>query len=331
MTANRSNGPDVPGRRTPGTGAGTEPGGGPSAVVAPVPRRETAPGPVVAGETTDATGAMAVRVRSGSGGAAPEAEDRWPDEEIGALMHAAEAAPRTSRTRGWWIESADQSLLLRTGMTPDRAGRPGLLRRTRISAGAALFGMRLAVARRGYRAHTTLLPDPTRPGVLAALRRGRREPATPFQRELYAVLGTNDVRSVEVPDAAVLYALRRAAGIEGTWSRTTADPAEVGRGLPDGAVTRADEPVLYVTVGAEGEPATADLRIGLALQQMLLTAAVMGRRAQLAAMYFEPAGAQPGAGPPRLLVTLDGARAPSAAQRGHQAAQPAGSADSRPA
>ena len=137
---------------------------------------------------------------------------------------------------------------------------------------------------------------------------------------------------IDVDDAAVQYALRRAAGAEGTWSRTTSDPAEVaGSRLRDLMPWPHDGPTLYVTLGAEGEPATADLRIGLAMQQMLLTAAVLGRRAQVTAMSFDAAGTHPHAGPPRLLLTLESrpAARPAAAYRVPPGA--AESTDSRPA
>ncbi|MGD9528317.1 hypothetical protein [Pseudonocardia sp.] len=270
------------------------------------------------------------RVRGGGG---RDAEERWPESDISALLNAAQAAPRLASSRGWWVECEDQAILLRTDLTPDRAGKPGLLRRTRITAGAALFGMRLTVARRGHRPHVALQPDPTRPGVLAVLRRGRPDTPSPFHRQLYALLGTSDVRAVEVDDAAALYALRRAAGAEGTWSRTTSEPAEVvGSRLRDQMPWPHDGPTLYVTLGAEGEPATADLRIGLAMQQMLLTAAVLGRRAQVSAMSFDAPGTHPNGGPPRLLLTLESR--PAAARRApaHRMAPGAAeSTDSRPA
>ncbi|MGE3287785.1 MAG: hypothetical protein AB7J32_17060, partial [Pseudonocardia sp.] len=285
-----------------------------------------------AGAAEGAMAAMGERAATGPGGAAHESQ-RWPECEFTALLYAASAAPQLARSRGWWVECEERAVLVRTGLTPDRAGRPGLLRRTRVTAGAGLFGLRLTVARRGHRPHVTLQPDPTRPGVLAVLRRGRPGPPSPFQRELYALLGVPEVRTVDVEDAAVLYALRRAAGAEGTWSRTTTDPAEVlGSRLRDRVPWPHDGPVLYVTLGAEGEPATADLRIGLAMQQMLLTAAVLGRRAQVTALSFDSPGTHLQEGPPRLLVTLEGGQAATRAPVRRRATPRTGeTADSRPA
>jgi hypothetical protein len=54
-----------------------------------------------------------------------------------------------------------------------------------ISCGAALFNLRLAMRRLGFAADVTLLPDPSRPDLLAEIRWGRHAPPTLGEVALY--------------------------------------------------------------------------------------------------------------------------------------------------
>jgi hypothetical protein len=58
----------------------------------------------------------------------------------------------------------------------------------RVSCGAAIFNIRLAVAQLGFASQTILLPDPSQPDLLARVRTGDPHPATPAEQVLFAAI-----------------------------------------------------------------------------------------------------------------------------------------------
>ena len=103
---------------------------------------------------------------------------------VGAVAHllaTAARAPSIFNTQPWLFRVtthtielyADPSRRLRS----DPAGREML-----VSCGAALFGLRLAIRALGYQPVVRLLPEPERPGLLASVRLGVREPVTSWER-----------------------------------------------------------------------------------------------------------------------------------------------------
>jgi hypothetical protein len=65
----------------------------------------------------------------------------------------------------------------------DRGGREML-----ISCGGALFGLRLGIRELGYRPVVDLLPEPSRPGLLARVGLGEPAPVTAEERQMLAAL-----------------------------------------------------------------------------------------------------------------------------------------------
>ena len=110
-----------------------------------------------------------------------------PADSVGNLLARAARAPSIFNTQPWLFRVttytidlyADPSRRLRS----DPAGREML-----ISCGAALFGLRLAIRALGYQPFVRLLPEPERPGLLASVRFGAREPVTSRERAMIDAL-----------------------------------------------------------------------------------------------------------------------------------------------
>jgi hypothetical protein len=101
-------------------------------------------------------------------------------------------------------------------------------RELRMACGAALFNLRLALYRHSIRPLVTILPDHTRPDLLALIRHGGHKPATPEQLRLLRAVPlrrTNRHPFTEEPvPAPAQYALRRAASEEGAWLHLVDEP-----------------------------------------------------------------------------------------------------------
>src|ERR1019366_5731330 len=101
------------------------------------------------------------------------------------VVHAAVAAPSVQNAQPWYFSSHQDVLRVhadpRRGLPQaDPAGREMV-----ISCGAALFNMRLAVRHLGFAADVMLLPDPSRPDLLAEIRWGGHRPPTREEESLY--------------------------------------------------------------------------------------------------------------------------------------------------
>jgi hypothetical protein len=100
----------------------------------------------------------------------------------------------------------------------------------RIGCGAVLFTLRLALHGLDIRPIVTLLPDPDRPELIAAVRRGGTRAATPEHRRLLRAVPLRRTNRHPFTDVAVtqqeLYALRRAALDEGAWLHVVDRPGD---------------------------------------------------------------------------------------------------------
>ncbi|HUY52693.1 MAG TPA: hypothetical protein VMV92_44495 [Streptosporangiaceae bacterium] len=110
---------------------------------------------------------------------------RRGDVAASFVVRAAGAAPSVHNTQPWYFSGRENVIRLhadpRRGMPQaDPAGREML-----ISCGAALFNLRLAVRQLGFAAEVTLLPDPSRPDLLAEIRWGWFAPPSPEEEALY--------------------------------------------------------------------------------------------------------------------------------------------------
>lgn len=235
-----------------------------------------------------------------------EPPDERPPGEWDALVRVAERSPRLPGARPWWVAQHDSALELRTATVHGRSAGAAGLRETRISAGAALFAMRLALAAQGCRPYVALLPDPERPEVLALRRRGAPEPARPLERRLLALVDAPPVDREPVAPDSVRYALRRAAVAEGAWLRSAADPAGLAA-MAAQLGTRLPQAALYVLLGGDGDVAVGHVRTGQALHRVLLTAAWLGLPGRVLggpAGLLPPGGRPVDARAPRPLVLL---------------------------
>jgi hypothetical protein len=192
----------------------------------------------------------------------------------------------------------------------------------RMSCGAALFNLRLAIANLGFEPETTLVPDPTEPALLATIVAGQQRRATAAETALYDAIprrtsNHHPFRRGTVP-LPVRTALREAAQAEGCWldflvsagavamagelvrsadrvlHRDEAYRTELAQWNPDAA---ADDPADILIGGeATADPVVAvlgvdadlpfhDLLAGQALQRMLLTTTMAGLAASL---FFQP-------------------------------------------
>ena len=236
-----------------------------------------------------------------------------PSTPVRAALHdavgAAIRAPSIRNTQPWLFRLYDG----RVDVLADRRRRLaaadphgiGL----RMSCGAALFNLRLAIAHLGFEPETTVLPDPTDPALLATVAAGQQRRATAAETALYHAIPRRTSnhhpflpRTVPLP---VRTALREAAQAEGCWldflvspgavamaaqivrsadrvlNRETAYRAEVAQWVHP---AMGDDPELLVgdgdpvvaVLGVDAELPSPDLLAGQALQRMLLTATTAG-------------------------------------------------------
>jgi nitroreductase len=111
----------------------------------------------------------------------------FPADAIDGLLATAARAPSILNTQPWLFRVttytielyADRSRKLSSDLTA---------REMLMSCGAALFGLRLAIRGIGYQPVVSLLPEPERPEVLAAVRLGKPAPLTDAERMMIGAL-----------------------------------------------------------------------------------------------------------------------------------------------
>lgn len=133
-------------------------------------------------------------------------------------------------------------------------------RSVHVSCGAALLNLRLAAAQLGREPVVRLLPDRTRPSLLASVRLAGPHRTSPFERRLYAAtMRPTPARRPygdQPPPQPVLNELAEAARLEAAHLH----PAAVNGALAHVLTTQGDGPAEW-------------LRAGQALQRVLLTSA----------------------------------------------------------
>ncbi|GAA2852722.1 nitroreductase [Streptosporangium fragile] len=154
------------------------------------------------------------------------------DLGVRRLLTAAGQAPSVHNTQPWRFRVvgreaiellADRDRWLRVS---DPRGRS-----LRVSCGAALFNLRLAVRVAGWEPLTRLLPSPQeRPDLLATVRVPRASRPSRAERDLYSFIGVRRTNRYPYEDRSVpgevLDDLRTAASAEGAALFTT-DPADL--------------------------------------------------------------------------------------------------------
>ena len=211
----------------------------------------------------------------------------------------AATAPQFPDSTHWWAKVVRDGLELRaTGglLVTAPAGRL-----TRVAVGAALLAARLAMAVAGARPHTTLLPDPRRPALLAVLRPGGAAEPNRDERVLHRALVCPEPLAPGRPVGPALPLLRRAADAERAWLRTVTDRADrnrllavLGREEED-----SDPEAVLIVLGSHSGPA-GEIRAGQALRRVLLTAQALGLHGDIVAGPVDLSGVRarevPGAG-----------------------------------
>jgi len=208
--------------------------------------------------------------------------------EFDFLRQAAFAAVSHPGGRPWRLWAVDRGVELRAdglhGLPPGGVG----MQTIRIAAGMALLNMRLAVAAHGNCPVTVLLPDRSRPRVLAVLRGGAPADAAPGERALFATaLAVGRQAPVVGPGPvpqAVLNGVRSAAETERAWLRSIADAGErarIAEQVP--AIREYGTAGLLVVVGSNHDAPAAHLHAGQAAQRIVLTSAMLGYAAAVAA------------------------------------------------
>ncbi|HEX5495225.1 MAG TPA: hypothetical protein VFX70_11695 [Mycobacteriales bacterium] len=151
-----------------------------------------------------------------------DTEPFGPDETA-MLVRVAGRAPSIHNTQPWRFRvGADR---VEVHADPDRelaAADPAGRQRT-MSCGAAVLDLRLAMSNLGYLTHTVLLPDPSEPGHLATVVRGRRHPPSEEEHHLYQAVPRRHTQSHGFLPVAITpqsrTRLHAAARTEGAWVR----------------------------------------------------------------------------------------------------------------
>lgn len=164
-----------------------------------------------------------------TGTAAPEVPLFDPDELAAALS----AAPSVHNTQPWRIRRIDGGVQLRAERRRWLPGTDSSAREMRLSCGAGLLNLRLAVAMGGRVPVVSLMPDPTDLELIATVRPGPYRDPTAEERALsWAVPRRRSDRRPFRDEPVALghrHLLRRAAEREGAWMRTVDDPAARAR------------------------------------------------------------------------------------------------------
>src|SRR5919198_1127135 len=118
----------------------------------------------------------------------------WPaipgaDLATRLLVRAAITAPSVHNTQPWrFVGHRDRTELYVDLSRPLRVADP-TGREMVISCGAALFNMRLAIRHLGFVPRVRLLPDPSKPDLLAVIGWGGYAQPTPSNEMLYHAMG----------------------------------------------------------------------------------------------------------------------------------------------
>ncbi|MFC3891112.1 Acg family FMN-binding oxidoreductase [Lentzea rhizosphaerae] len=151
-------------------------------------------------------------------------------EQIESALTAASLAPSVHNTQPWRFRVRPDRIELH----PDPARRLAATdpedRELRLSCGAALFNLRLALQCRGVRPLVTMLPGADAPGALAVVRRGGTFKAEDEHRALLAAVPHRRTNRRPFLDAAIdprqRHALVRAAELERSWLHVVATPED---------------------------------------------------------------------------------------------------------
>lgn len=245
----------------------------------------------------------------------------WPE-----VIADAVAAPSVHNTQPWrFVVRGDEVEL---HLDPERllpvADPDG--REARLSCGAALFNLRLALRVRGLSGDTRLLPDRAKPLLLAAVRADIARAATSLESSLYqAVHRRHSHRrpfQLQPVPGELRHGMAEAAAVEGATLKLVDSPSITGRVaqlIRQAERLQQDDPRFMAELALW--TALDQLRAGQALQRSLLTATVYGAAANLVSQPIEVPAARAalrtliGGGHPQLVLRIGMASTTATAPR----------------
>ncbi|SER00688.1 Nitroreductase family protein [Lentzea xinjiangensis] len=151
-------------------------------------------------------------------------------EQIESVLTAASLAPSVHNAQPWRFRVRHDRIELHAD--PDRrlAATDPEDRELRLSCGAALFNLRLALQSAGVRPLVSMLPGRDAPGALAVVRHGGRLKIDDEQRGLLAAVSRRHTNRRPFLEAAVdprqRHALVRAAELERSWLHVVTTPVD---------------------------------------------------------------------------------------------------------
>jgi hypothetical protein len=144
--------------------------------------------------------------------------------QVRSVLTAAAAAPSLHNSQPWRFRLSPAAIELYADTTRAVGVADPQHRELLVSCGAALLNLRVAIRAFGVHPDVQLLPDNTRPDLLAVVRPQGHSVVTPLDRRLAAAIGhrrTNRMpfSSTKV-DVSLLNGLRQVAKLEQSWMAT---------------------------------------------------------------------------------------------------------------
>lgn len=187
-----------------------------------------------------------------------------------SLLAAAARAPSIHNTQPWRFRIEDRRVELYADPTRQLAHADPDGREMLLSCGAALFGVRLGVRHLGYRAAVELLPDQSRPDLLARVNLGAAAPLTSGEQQLLAAVSRRHTHrgafAAEPLPAGLLATLGLDAGAERAVLVPVHDPPRLARLAALVAAAerwQREQPLLTAEVRAWTRPGTSRARDGI--------------------------------------------------------------------
>jgi nitroreductase len=154
-------------------------------------------------------------------------------DEVTDVLTAAALAPSVHNTQPWRFRLTRDRIELHPDPMRRLPATDPEDRELRLSCGAALFNLRLALRDHGVRPLVTLMPGADAPGALATIRRGGHRDLDEETRQLIKAIPARRSNRKPFRDAPVpvehRHALVRAAERERSWLHVVTDRDERGR------------------------------------------------------------------------------------------------------
>jgi nitroreductase len=240
-------------------------------------------------------------------------------QDTRAVLTTASLAPSVHNTQPWRFRLLPDRIELHADLSRALPATDPAARELRLSCGAALFNLRLALQALGIRPLVTLLPGNEAPGAFATIRRGGQTALTDESRALLdavPVCRTNRQPFLDSPiPTADQQSMVRAAGLERAWLHVVSDRSERARlhelilrahrlqlddtgvqaelagwtGAPDTS-SLGESGHLLVVLCSYHEGRLAELQAGQAMQRVLLAATGLGLSTSFLSQPIEVSG-----------------------------------------